>query len=143
MGRWISGMSAGHTASSPGKRAPMPTWHHCLIVQGVLDGTQAIAHSILDLRRHHHTAGSGRQRWATSKTQHRTHISPIGTLIHAYLCDCVVVGPLDEDGAGLGVAHVLHKRVLVLPQRVLIHCSSVPEDLRGQLLNLQTQPQNA
>mmetsp|Transcript_6793 Transcript_6793/g.15037 ORF Transcript_6793/g.15037 Transcript_6793/m.15037 type:complete len:341 (+) Transcript_6793:423-1445(+) len=47
----------------------------------------------------------------------------------------VVVRPLDEDGAGARVAHLLHKRVLVLPEGVLVHQAGVAQSLRHQLLN--------
>ena len=52
-----------------------------------------------------------------------------------HLRDCVVVGPLDEDGAGVGVAHVLNKRELVLPQHVLVHQPCVPQAVGVELLH--------
>ena len=41
----------------------------------------------------------------------------------------VVVGALDEHRARLGVLHILHKRVLLLTQGVLVHRPSVSKRL--------------
>jgi hypothetical protein len=54
-----------------------------------------------------------------------------------HLSDGVVVGPLDEDGAAVRVLHVLHKRVLLLSQHVLVHSASVA--LRSDIENEQMQ----
>merc|ERR1719420_1067224 len=48
--------------------------------------------------------------------------------------DRVVVLPLDQDRAALAVGHVLHERVLLLPQEVLVHLAGFAEDLRAELL---------
>mmetsp|Transcript_16185 Transcript_16185/g.48159 ORF Transcript_16185/g.48159 Transcript_16185/m.48159 type:complete len:534 (-) Transcript_16185:26-1627(-) len=51
------------------------------------------------------------------------------------LRDRVVVGPLDEDGARVRVPHILHKRVLLLAQLVLVHRARVAEHIGAQLLD--------
>ena len=51
-----------------------------------------------------------------------------------HLCDGVVRGALEEDGAGARVLHVLNKGVLLLAKDVLVDLSRVSEALWRQLL---------
>lgn len=41
----------------------------------------------------------------------------------------------DEDRARMRVFYVLHKRILLLPQDVLVHQASVSEDVRCQVIH--------
>lgn len=43
----------------------------------------------------------------------------------SYLCNGVVVWPLDEDCAAVGVLHILNKCVLLISQHMLIHSTSM------------------
>jgi len=53
---------------------------------------------------------------------HGTQAVPDGVLD---LCQGVVCGALYEYGTGGRVPHILHKRVLVLTQNMLIHLASI------------------
>mmetsp|Transcript_28269 Transcript_28269/g.67221 ORF Transcript_28269/g.67221 Transcript_28269/m.67221 type:complete len:433 (+) Transcript_28269:119-1417(+) len=52
-----------------------------------------------------------------------------------HLGDGVVGRPLQQDGARAGVLHVLHKRVLLVPEDVLVDAAGVPEAVRSELLH--------
>mmetsp|Transcript_7544 Transcript_7544/g.31130 ORF Transcript_7544/g.31130 Transcript_7544/m.31130 type:complete len:485 (+) Transcript_7544:62-1516(+) len=50
------------------------------------------------------------------------------------LRDGVIVGSLEQDGAALGVGHLLDKGVLLLAEHVFVHLTRVAENLRFEIL---------